>query len=288
MQKDSALAQLGPGFASHSADVNGASLHYVRGGAGQAVILPHGFPQDWAENRKVMPALAKRFTVIAIDLPGIGGSSPTPGAYDTASMARHIRALVRQLDLGRAYLVGHDIGGMVAYGYLRQFPDELRGTMILDVAIPGFGPQREMMCEAELWHVHFHQVPGLAEKMVQGHQTDYFRHFLRVESFTDAEVDRYVQAYAATAQLHAMFEIYRSFPEDAAFNTSRKDRIDVPLLLAGGDLRSPFLKYLPQIADDARAHGLQNVLVETIHGSEHYVVEQAPERIIELITTHAS
>jgi pimeloyl-ACP methyl ester carboxylesterase len=252
------------------------------------LILLHGFPQDWYEYRKVMPALARKFTVVAVDLPGIGGSTDTPDAYDARSMAQHIHELAEQLNLGRAYLVGHDIGGMVAYAYVRKFPGSLRGAMILDVAVPGLGPQDEMMREVALWHVHFHQIPGLAEKLVHGNQADYFRYFLLDNSFTDAEVEHYAEAYAKPSQLHAMFEMYRAFPEDAKFNSAQRSRIEVPLLLAGGNLRSPFLKYLPRIADDMRAHGFESVSVETIHNSDHYVVEQAPDRIIELIEQNAA
>jgi hypothetical protein len=44
---DPAVAALGSGFVSDTAQVNGATLHYVRGGAGRAIILLHGFPEDW-------------------------------------------------------------------------------------------------------------------------------------------------------------------------------------------------------------------------------------------------
>src|SRR6202035_2020131 len=66
-------------FASETATVNGITLHYVRGGKGPAVILIHGFPQDWSEYRAIMPRLAKQFTVIAVDLRGIGQSSIASG-----------------------------------------------------------------------------------------------------------------------------------------------------------------------------------------------------------------
>ena len=82
-----AMAGLGNGFASESASVNGITLHYVRGRKGNAVILIHGFPQDWFEYHAIMPCLAKQFTVIAVDLRGIGGSTSTEGSYDAANMA---------------------------------------------------------------------------------------------------------------------------------------------------------------------------------------------------------
>src|SRR5215468_9209582 len=71
---DPGLAMLGGGFLSSTAQVNGTTIHYVRGGTGSAVILLHGFPEDWYAYHRVMPLLVKQFTVVAVDLRGIGGS----------------------------------------------------------------------------------------------------------------------------------------------------------------------------------------------------------------------
>ena len=61
---DPAVAALGSGFVSDTARVNGATLHYVRGGAGPAVILLHRFPEDWYEYHRIMPQLAAARTVV--------------------------------------------------------------------------------------------------------------------------------------------------------------------------------------------------------------------------------
>lgn len=58
------------GFASATAQVNGTTLDYVRGGKGPPVILIHGFPQDGFEYHAIMPRLAQSFTVVALDLRG--------------------------------------------------------------------------------------------------------------------------------------------------------------------------------------------------------------------------
>jgi pimeloyl-ACP methyl ester carboxylesterase len=58
-----------------------------------------------------MPRLAKRFTVIAVDLRGIGGSTATAGGYDAADMAEDVHQLISTLKLEHVYIVGHDIGG---------------------------------------------------------------------------------------------------------------------------------------------------------------------------------
>src|SRR4051794_13642284 len=94
-------AELGeppPGFTSANVALDGTSIHYVCGGHGPAVILVHGFPEDWTEYRAIMPRLAGRFTVVAVDLPGIGQSAPVD-SYDTASLAADIHALAEALKL---------------------------------------------------------------------------------------------------------------------------------------------------------------------------------------------
>jgi pimeloyl-ACP methyl ester carboxylesterase len=121
------VVQLGKDFVSNTAQVNGTTLHYVRGGTGPAVLLLHGFPQDWYAFRQIMPRLAKKFTVIAVDLRGVGGSAATPDGYEAANLAADVHQLAQQLRLERPYIAGHDIGGMVAYAVVRLYPTHVRG-----------------------------------------------------------------------------------------------------------------------------------------------------------------
>jgi pimeloyl-ACP methyl ester carboxylesterase len=149
------------GFASDIAQVNGTTLHHVSGGQGPAVILIHGFPENWSAYAKIMPRLASRFRVVAIDLRGIGGSTPAEGGYDVATMAEDVFQLVRTLRLDRPYVVGHDLGGWVAYALARLHPDAVRGVMILDVPVAGVDPWDEVKVDPELWFFRFHNAPGL-------------------------------------------------------------------------------------------------------------------------------
>ena len=55
-------------FSHNTVSVNGIQMHYVIGGQGDPVVLLHGWPETWYEWHKVMPALAKNYTVIAPDL----------------------------------------------------------------------------------------------------------------------------------------------------------------------------------------------------------------------------
>jgi pimeloyl-ACP methyl ester carboxylesterase len=282
---DQLVAELGKGFVSSMARVNGTTIHYVRGGNGPAVILIHGYPQDWYEYHPIMPRLAKQFTVIAVDLRGVGGSSATPGGYDAANMAEDIRQLTQQLKLDLVYVVGHDIGGMVAYAFVRLYPKVTRGVMILDVPLPGLDPWEEST--DSLWHIGFHQTPDLPEKLIAGRQFIYFRFTLTPRSISDGEVAHYARAYTAPDHLRAGFELYRAFPANGEFFEAQRNPVDVPIVWAAGE-NSEFGKIGSRMVRALRAHGCRNVKDELIKNSEHYVVNEQPELVAELITRHAS
>lgn len=289
---DPAVAKLGRGFVSDTAKVNGATLHYVRGGAGPALILLHGFPQDWYEFHQIMPRLAKKSTVIAVDLRGVGGSEATPGGYDAANLAADIHQLVQRLKLGRVYVAGHDIGGMVAYAFARLYPQTARGVMILEAPLPGFQPSDDV--NARLWHVGFHQMPSLPENMIAGRQAVYFREAffntgtLNHTAISDADVARYAKSYVAPAKLRAGLEFYRAFPANARFNAAHREAIDIPLVLAGGDSADKaFGALFPELAKTLQTYGWSNVTTELIKNSGHYVVDEQPEMVAELIERYA-
>jgi pimeloyl-ACP methyl ester carboxylesterase len=286
-QLDQALATLGSGFVSSTAQVNGTTLHYIRGGTGPAVILLHGFPQDWYAFHRVMPRLATRFTVVAVDLRGVGGSAAASGGYDAANMAQDVHQLTEHLHLKQVYIAGHDIGGMVAYAFARLYPETSRGVLVLEVPLPGLGSWAQIKTDPMLWHMSFHQTPGLPEQLVAGRQAIYFRYFLDHTTFSDVEVARYAQSYAAPEHLHAAFEFYRAFPANESFNVAQQSTIRLPLVLAAGE-NSPFEKSLLSLATALRAHGCASVKIEVIRGSAHYIADEQPEALAELIERYAS
>jgi pimeloyl-ACP methyl ester carboxylesterase len=272
------------GFTSEKVRVNGTNLHYVRGGNGPPIILIHGMPEDWTEYRAIMPRLAKRFTVVAIDLPGIGKSEPAAGGYEAASLAADVRAMAQALKLDRPYVVGHDLGGIVTYAYVRRFPDTLRGAMILDVPVPGIAGWDEAV--KDLWHIGFIQAPGqLAEKLITGRQAIYFDQDLRTAKFTPAKRAYYAQIYGAR-QLHAAFEIYRAFPKDGTYNAAQTAQNSVPLQVVVGE-KSFFNPFLNTFVEGFRAKGMSRVESARIPNAGHFVAADNPEAVADLIERSA-
>lgn len=298
-----ALAQRTLGDRSVIADrtvtIHGRQVHYLRAGAGaMTIVLLHGWPQSSHEWRRVMPLLANRFTVIAPDLPGIGGSAAPEGgasapttAFEKVALARDIHAFVATLGAKRVVLVGHDIGGMVAYGYARLYPDELAGVAILDVPVPGVAPWDVVKTMPEAWHFNFHAQAPLAEHLVTGRQASYFRYFIdshadNASAVSDADVTAYAAAYRSPASLHAGFGFYRAFAADAAFNAAHHEPFAVPVLLAGAD--HSMGPGEPQLAAGLKALGASDVRVAVIANSGHWIAEEQPVATARLIADFAA
>ena len=278
------------GFESQTVDVGEVSLHLVRGGTGPGLLLIHGFPQDWYEWRGVMDRLARTSTVVAVDLRGVGGSDAPRDGYDAATMAGDLHRLVERLGIGPVDVVGHDIGGWVAYAYGRLHPTAARSVTIIETLIPGVEPFATADLDVPLWHGQFHMVPGLPEALVADRQETYFRYFFDIGTrgdgvITAEDVRHYAAAYGDAAHLRAAFEVYRAIPTNVTFNDALRDPIAVPLLLAGGE--HVFGPVLEDVAANLRSNfGWSDVSVHVVPDGQHYLVEERPDDIAALIERH--
>ena len=207
-------------FSHHMATVNGTQIHYVIGGHGDPIVLLHGWPETWYSWHLVMPALAKNYTVIAPDLPGLGDSSKPLTGYDGKNVAAIMHQLVTQLGFKTIFIVGHDIGTQVAYSYAAEHPTEVKKLVVMELPIPGFTPPR---LEGKIWWFIFQQTPDVPEALVQGKEMMYLSWFFHNLPFnpgaiTQADINEYVSRYSAPGGMHAGFEHYRAFPQDAIRN----------------------------------------------------------------------
>jgi pimeloyl-ACP methyl ester carboxylesterase len=273
---------LGHGFRASMIEVNGATLHYVRGGDGSTILLIHGFPQDWSEYHSIMPSLAEQFDVISVDLRGLGGSIAHEGGFDARNLAEDIYQLLVSLRLKNAYIVGHDLGGMVAYALVRSHADVVRGAMILDQVIPGIDGWEEMQGSPAVWHVHFMQVPDLAEKLLDGRQDEFLKYFLSFGKFSPEEIAYHLSSYTSPTQLEPVLKMYRAFPENVRFNQEHRGPNNVPIYVGAGE-KSPFAALIPKIAAGLRESGFTHVESGLIRDSVHYLVSDQPSLVEDLI-----
>jgi pimeloyl-ACP methyl ester carboxylesterase len=270
-----------------TATVNGAQIGYRSFGSGEvAIVLLHGWPQSSREWDVVASELATQRRVIAVDLRGIGASSAPEKGYDKQTMAADVNALMRHLGIGPHYVMGHDIGGMVAYAYARQFPENLLGVGVFDVPLAGIDPWTQIKADARSWHFGFHQSPGLAEQVLAGRESIYFNDFYnrlsaKPGAITPERAALFASAYQTPAALKAGFEWYRAFDADEKFNTARTGPLKTPFLLLGGDKSMGPL--LPMLADGLRKVGATDVRTTVLTGSGHWLAEEQPKQVIDAI-----
>src|ERR1700738_2599245 len=192
---------------SGTAKIDNVELYYLTAGKGPAVILLHGYAETSRMWRPIIPLLAKKFTVIAPDLPGIGDSAIPSDKIDMITSAKRIHALVRSLGVEKARVAGHDIGLMVAYAYAAQFPAETEKLVLMDAFLPGVAGWEPIYDNPNIWHFRFKvEYP---EALVKGRERTYFEYFWNVfaadknHSIPEAERKAYTEAYSKPGRMGA-------------------------------------------------------------------------------------
>lgn len=275
----------------HYARLSSAIIHYAEMGSGAPVVLLHGWPQTHHAWRHVMPLLAADYRVIAPDLRGLGDSSRPLAGYDAATVAGDLRELLEDhLALGSWHLVGHDWGGPVAFALAAARQEAIRTLTILDVTLPGIGP--DISQGGKRWHHAFHMTPDLPEALVQGRERIYLSWFLDAFSYrkgmiTAADIDEYVRTYGQAGALRAGFSYYRNIPRNVADNKALLDsglRLRMPVLALGGARGEAHGR------GDEPAASLAMIADAVTGGSVaecgHCIPEEQPEVLVEQLRAH--
>jgi pimeloyl-ACP methyl ester carboxylesterase len=280
------------GFRHRNVAVGDALLHVVEAGdpGGVPFLFLHGWPESWQSWRQVMAVAARPARPVAIDLPGIGESSGAATDGSKRQLAAVVHELIATLGLRDVTLVGQDVGGMVAYPYLRTYQDVAR-VVIMDVVLPGVEPWEEVLRNPYLWHFAMHMIPALPERLVQGRQEAYFGYFFDVLSHEPKRISAearatYARAYASDSALTAGFNWYRTLYQDAAQNrkAAAGPPVDTPLLYLRGEHETGNI--------DEYVRGLQKVGVAQVDhalvpDAGHFTQEESPERTWQLIAQFA-
>ncbi len=125
---------------------NGTRLHVAEAGEGPLVLLLHGYPQFWWVWRRLIPAAADAgYRVVAVDLRGHGASDKPPTGYDAPTLAADIAGLVRSLGATRATVVGHGLGGWLAWAMPQLHPQVTRAIA------PCAMPHPSLLAPHSLW-----------------------------------------------------------------------------------------------------------------------------------------
>lgn len=240
-------ATLFPGFERRKIQTSGAAINTLRGGNGPPLLLIHGYPQTHVEWHRIAPELAKRFTVVLVDLRGYGDSSkPAEGEnhanYSKRAMALDQVEVMHALGYDRFAVVGHDRGARVAWRLAVEHPDRVTRAAVLDIVpLPYSMVTREFATQYFHWFFLIQPAP-FPETLIGNNAEFYLRsRFLRptsgVGAFTPEAFAEYLRCFKDPATIHATCEDYRAGAtiDVEHSNEDGKKRVVCPLLVLWGE-----------------------------------------------------
>jgi haloacetate dehalogenase len=284
------LADLFPGFSSNWTDTKAGRVFSRANGHGEPLALLHGFPQTIAMWHRLAPALAERFSVVAIDLPGYGWSaapeSDGGALYSKRAMAEDIVAVMESLGHVRFHVAGHDRGARVAYRLALDHPGRVTKLALLDVL-----PTAEVWknnnagrSPAAHWAALARPAP-IPETEIAANPNAYFEGLMAkwtkaqtLEAFDSRAMAHYRAGWGDPTRLHAMCEDYRAgatldlAADEADLAVGKK--ILCPTLTITGDF------YLSRGAGEAPVEVWKRTFAPQATGvmvpNGHFVTEEAP------------
>ena len=249
----------------------------------------HGWPQTWYAWRLLMPALARDFSVVAVDQRGIGLSDKPQDGYDTATLASDLVALMDALGHQRFAVYGTDVGMPIAYALAADHRDRVDRLVVSEAPLPGISPSPPLFLPPQLnerlWHLAFNQLPKVNEQLVTGREDIFFGAEFDASAGTnklpDDAVKYYIDTLAADPDhLRGSFGFYRAIPTTIAQNEQRKARrLTLPVLAIGGAESSG------EGVGNTMKLAADDVQTLVIPGCGHWVAEQAPEQLLAALTT---
>ena len=276
------------GVTHRHVDVGSLQVHVAEAGAGEPLVLLHGWPQHWWCWRRVVPLLQDRYRLVVPDLRGHGWTDAPPDGYDKEQLATDLLGLLDVLELPRVGLVGHDWGAWTGFLAALRAPERVRGLLALGIVHPF---QRPTVGRAmQSWRLGYQvalSTPVVAELLLRSSphlvETAVRSGSVRREAFSGGAARTYGEVLQDPARARASVRLYREMVLreglPVALGRYRQRRLTVPTRLVVGDgdpIATPaLLEGWRDCADD--------MTVETLSGVGHFVPEEAPEAVAERV-----
>jgi pimeloyl-ACP methyl ester carboxylesterase len=263
----------------------GLKFHVAEAGAGEDVVLMlHGWPQSWYEWRDLMPALADRHRVLAMDLRGFGWSDAPRRGYEKENLAGDVLAVLDELGIERVKLVGHDWGGWVGFLLCLRAPGRFERYLALNIPTPWIDLRKTL---PHAWRLLYQQLilaPWIG--YLAHRRKRLVRAALRAggadPSFWDERtLSVFVDNLAEPDRARAAVQMYRVFNMRELVPVLRgryaEQRLTVPtrMLFGTGDraIHTDLLTGWEGHADDME--------IELVPGCGHFIADERPQLVAE-------
>lgn len=266
-------------------NIFGTRISVVEAGKGPVVMLVHGVAGSRHIWDSVIPRLAERFRVVAVDLPGHGESEKPRGDYSLGAYATVLRDLLEVLGYRRVTVVGHSLGGGIAMQFAYQFPD--RCERLILVASGGLGREVTLLLRAATLPGSEWVLPVIANRRVR----DAFQAVGRQVRWLPVrpspalrEVGRAYSSLADAGARGAFVDTLRSVMDLQGQRVSAMNRIHLaaykPTLIMWG-ARDPFIPVSHAVEASRLIPGSR---LEIFERSSHFPQVEEPQRFARVLT----
>jgi len=280
-----------------SAHVNGVELHYAHAGDGPLIVFLHGFPQCWYQFRHQLADFSRDHLAVAPDLRGYNLSSKPEDvhAYLTCTLVEDIRQLVRHLGHERFVLVGHDVGGAVAWSFALHHPELLEALVVLDTPHPApFG--EALHNDPEQQQASAYMLAARRPNAAEIFSADDFRVLrdsLDEPFISEADLECYVESWTQPGAIAAALRWFHAEGQGPPSPDGTPASANIVRHIHPLTVTAPTLVMYPT-ADrwirPASHAGLDRYVSDLtfieVGGATHWLAEERPELVSETIRAH--
>lgn len=259
--------------------VNGLRMHVMTAGEGPAVLLMHGFPDTHLVWRKqVGPLVNAGYRVIVPDMRGYGQTdAPTAvSAYRTRYICDDMLALLDQLGVQKARLVGHDWGALIGWLLCMRAPERFEQYVALSVGHPAAFARAGIMQRLRSSYMLWFMVPFLPEQSLS------FNDFHAMRNFTKepTQYDVWRRNLREPGRLTAALNYYRANVPRMMLPGGKADPVSVPVM---GVWSSRDVALTEEQMRDSAQFASAGFRYERIDGADHWLQLTAADRLNALL-----
>ncbi|OBG60594.1 epoxide hydrolase [Mycobacterium sp. E1715] len=275
--------ELGGGVTIHVADAGPAE--------GPAVMLVHGFPQNWWEwHNLIGPLAADGYRVLCPDLRGAGWSSAPRTSYTKTEMADDLAAVLDRLGVATVKLVAHDWGGPAAFIMMLRHPEKVSGFFGVNTVAPWV--KRDLRAARNFWRLWYQipiSLPVVGPRMI-GNLNSRASRVLGSwvgggYALPEDDLRIYAECMRQPGHAEAGSRWYRSFQTGEMLRWMRGEfddaRVEVPVRWLTGT-QDPVIT--PDLTDGYADH-ISDFKVELVDGVGHWIIDQRPELVLDRVRT---
>lgn len=257
--------------------IGGQLIHCEQAGSGEPIVLIHGFGASTFSWRKVMPALAESYRVVAIDLNGFGYTQRprSPESYTREGQEKLVLGVMDALGIDQAHVFGHSYGGGLALFMASRHPGRFRSLVLVDSSAPTYPDDRRSRAAT------FRPLTSLFVRTFALRPGAIRRALLR-SYYDDSQVtSELVQAYLDRVRIEGVADAYYGLTVPIHTSGERVDlgTINVPALVVWGaqdELVSP-------ASGRSAAERLPLAAFVLLESCGHLPMEEQPEKFLRAV-----